>query len=145
MRGLKCKLYYDSASNHASPTWTALNKVRDVDIPDSRTMGDSSTREEDIASETPGLRKISCSTDLIFKEGDSTIEDLQDAYDNGTILDLFFANEPGGVGSTGRRGDFYVSKWDRKEPMEGAVMVSIAFSRTADGGHTYGAYTYPGS
>ena len=142
MIGLKCKAYYNSET-YSGPTWGEVAKIGDVDLNDSRAMGESTTREHDFKSETPGPREVKASFEAVFKVGDTALGALQTAYENGDSIDMFFANAPGGAGATGKRGDFYVTQWNRKEPLDGAVKVSIGLALTTDNGHGLDAYTYP--
>jgi len=144
MRGIKCQLNRNTAS-YDTPTWNALSKTRDVEIPGGRNMGENTSRAFDMVSVTPGPKKITLSTELVYKAGDTDLAALQTAFDNATVVDLCWVDEPGGAGAVGHRGDFYISKWDRKEPLEGSVMISVTFEATTDNGHGVVGYTYPGS
>jgi len=52
--GLDCKLYYDSASSVASPTWVLVSKAKDVSLPESAEEVDASARYSRYKKILPG-------------------------------------------------------------------------------------------
>jgi hypothetical protein len=146
MLGFKCVMYVNTATGEASygtPTWTAVTLARDVEIPDTRPEAEGGMRGEDQDSISTGQRKISFTTELIYKPGNPAYTALAAAFANNTPVDLFFADAPGGAGAVGRRGDFYLTTHTIKQALKEKVMVSLAGGRTNDNDHAYGPYTFP--
>lgn len=144
MIGLNCKLYINTGSR-GSPTWTAVKTARDLKSNDTRKKGDSSSRESGFASATIGQREVAISGELLYKPAETGYAALKTAYEAGTIADIFLCDAPGGVGATGKRGDFYITDFSRTEPLNDSLVTSIALDLTFDGGHDLADYTYPGS
>jgi hypothetical protein len=148
MMGFKCKWYINTASGagaYATPTWTAVTLAKDVTIPRARTESEASCRDGDQESISVGQEKITFSTEILKKAGNAANAAILAAFEAGTPLDCFFADAPGGAGAPGKRGDFYITTHEEKQPLKERVSISVSGGRTSDNDHPYQSYTYPSS
>ncbi len=148
MMGFKCMPYVNTASGEGAfgtPTWTPVSLSRDVNCSRTRSEADASCRDGDQESSSVGQEKISFTMEILKKANNAANAAILAAYEAGTPLDIFFADAPGGPGSVGKRGDFYVNTHDEKKGLKERVVISVAGVRTGDNGHPFQSYTYPAS
>lgn len=133
--GLDCKLYYNSAT-YGSPTWVLIPQARDVTIADSRETGDSSSREYTTKSTVVGQRVFEISFDAVMHRSAAAYTGLETAYLARTILGIAAMDAAiTTVGTKGTRADIVITKFERSEPMNDSVKVSITMAACVDNGH----------
>ena len=144
--GFKCKFYVNTATGsgaYATPTWTAVTLCKDVTLTRTRAEADASCRDGDQESSSVGQEKIAFSTEILKKPGNAANAAILAAYEAGTPLDCFFADAPGGAGAAGKRGDFYITNHEEKQPLKERVGISVSGGRTSDNGNAFVSYTHP--
>lgn len=105
--GRDARLYYNSAS-YASPTWVAINAVRDISIPDGdRVSIDASGRDYGLTLSEPGHLNLSIEGKIRTNESDTVFAALETAAlaspsDSAAILDVMILT--GGSTTNGNRG-----------------------------------------
>jgi hypothetical protein len=130
--GLDAKLYLCAAGIGGTPTWTEVTRAKDVTLTVSKGEADVSTRGGGGWKATVGtLKDASIEFELVYDPADEAFELLRDAFLDGTALGL--AAMDGvitAVGSQGLWADCAILKFDRKEPLEQALTVSVSAKPT---------------
>lgn len=144
MQGRHCKAFVNTGTQ-AVPVWKEIKRFRDLNRPDSRAKSENGDRGSDFESKINGRRSVGVTGELRHAPGDEASEFLYAAYQANTPVDLCFIDAPGASGDDGKRGDFTIGKWERTEPLEGAVMVSVEFdlTNTGEAEGDYTDYTLP--
>lgn len=149
--GLNCRTFQNTSSasggnpfNAGTPEWTVRNQVTSVTVDGSKATADISSRggggyRQKVAT----LAEGSVSFDLIYDDstaGKVFFDILDEAYRNGSLLDLFFANgsleEDSGTGVVGTtttasdgvrgfRAAFIVSDFSESQELEDANRYSV--------------------
>ena len=129
----------------ASPEWLECKDVREVTRSQTKDKGDNTGRGRGARSTTIGLPKRTVSGTMAYVKTDPAFIKFQAAWDSAAevVLDCCFLDAPGGAGATGKRGDYVLTKWERKEPDAGAVSYDFELEETTVAGHTEAAYTFP--
>lgn len=123
--GLDCYAYYNSGP-YGSPVWHLIEAIRDVTISDSKGEADVSNRSSRWKLRKTTLRDISISTEMVWDTDNPDFAIFHDAYDDDETVDVMFLDGPFDIaGSQGPRMIAEVFKFDRTEPLEGAVMAAI--------------------
>lgn len=143
--GRKVKTYINTASGgsaYASPTWTAVDTIRDETLNlDSEAVDVSARDMGDWAAETKGELKMTVEADIRKDPTDTVIQPkLDDSYLNNTALDMLFLDGPVTTdGMTGYRADMEVMKLTNERNKKGVVSLKVSLSVTA-GGHVPAPY-----
>lgn len=128
IRGLDCKLYRNT-NTYASPTWVEIENVKDLSVPDEKTMADAATRRSAIAEEVGTLRKLGVEFNMVKDHDDADWEAIHDAYWAGTVVDILCLDgSKDVVGSRGVRFGCEVAKFDEEQNLEGVVMNNVRLS-----------------
>lgn len=128
--GLDCKLYYNSGS-YASPVWHEVTIARDVTLTRTKGEADVSNRGSSFKKRKATLIDAGVTTEFVWDTDNPQFQAFQTAFDNGTAIECLVLDGPFNVaGSQGLRADMDVFKFDRTEPLEGAVMASIELKPT---------------
>lgn len=124
--GLDCKLYYSTA-DYASPSYTELSNVTDVNVADSMGEFDSSTRaNEGFESIEPTLRKLRVSFKMMYDQSDANFVAIRAAYVARTGLDMLVLDGDKDDGDTiGVRAQMKVLKMDSAEPLTEGKTVDV--------------------
>ncbi len=129
--GMNGKLYRNTATYEA-PTWVEVTNVKDLTL-------SLETGEADVTTRANGGWKASKAT---LKDGSVEFDMVWDTEDAGftAVQGAFFANaalefavmdgDIATAGSQGLRASFSVTKFDRKEPLEEAMTVSVTIKPT---------------
>ena len=128
--GMECKLYYDTtplADGPSGATWTELDKARDVNInlesaeADFTSRGNSGWRATKAALRDAGLE-----CELVWDGADAGVEAIRAAYFSGSEIALAVMDGDIAVaGSEGFVANFVITAFNRGEPLEEAVTVSV--------------------
>ena len=112
----------------AFTTENSRTKSRDAD----------STETKDGAIRTPGATEVEISATSILSKGDALIDDLEDAMDNGDIIEIWEANldEPVGTGSNKFKGAYYqgyLTELEKSSNAEDFVECALTFGINGNG------------
>lgn len=143
--GLDCKLYYNAAT-YVSPSWQEVTIARDVTLSRTKGEADVSNRGSRFKKRKATLIDASITTEFVWDPDNPDFAAFQQAFDNDEPIEVLALD--GGVdvpGSQGLRAFMDVFKFDRTEPLEGAVMAAIDLKPTYDTDHEPAWYTVPGT
>ena len=127
--GAEAKLYYN-AGTYGSPTWTLMENVTDVDIPDSRTEVEAPVRAQwPVVGHLPGKQKISLTWNGLKTKSttDAVTTAMITKYEAGTVTEFTIAD--GLIATTGakyRRLTCIISKADENQPLDSPVGCAFA-------------------
>lgn len=112
----------------AFTTENSRTKSRDAD----------STETKDGAIRTPGAAEVEISATSILAKGDTLIDELEEAMDNGDIIEIWEANldEPVGTGSDKFKGAYYqgyLTEFEKTSNAEDFVECSLTFGINGSG------------
>lgn len=128
--GLDCKLYYN-AGTYGSPIWNEVTIARDVTLSRSKGEADVSNRGSIFKKRKSTLIDAGITTEFVWDTENPQFQAFQSAFDNGTAIEcLVLDGEFDVAGSQGLRAAMDVFKFDRTEPLEGAVMASVELKPT---------------
>lgn len=130
--GLDCKLYYDSASSVASPTWVLISKAQDLSGPETAEEVEASARHSRFKKFLAGQIDGPIQFGYLYSTAasgsmDSVLTALKGAFVAGTPLQ--FAVADGAIATTGTtyfKDWFVVTGMERSEELNGSV--SFQFS-----------------
>jgi predicted secreted protein len=135
--GDEMKLYYCAAGIGGTPTWTELPIVKDVKLNTSKGEADVTTRASGGWKQTVGtLTDASIEFEMVWDTASEAFQAVKDAYFGGTLIGLLMADNPLGEGGTFPAGtevfkaDCAILKFERSEPLEQAVTVSVTAKPT---------------
>lgn len=112
----------------AFTTENSRTKSRDAD----------STETKDGAIRTPGAAEVEITATSILAKGDTLIDELEEAMDNGDIIEIWEANldEPVGTGSNKFKGAYYqgyLTEFEKTSNAEDFVECSLTFGINGSG------------
>ena len=134
--GRKRAAYYNSGT-YASPTWVHLGRISDVNRTQSRSTSDRMYRSAENKKKVTGYKEFGFTFKYHVKKAgsaDTVLDDLQDSFDNDTVLDVCFMNGKFDTGTTrtGVRGPVVVSKFDISEADEEGVTYDVELVEVED-------------
>lgn len=143
--GLDCKLYRNTGT-YGSPVWNEVPIVRDLTLTRTKGEADVSNRGSRYKKRKSTLIDAGFTTEMVWDTDSDDFVAFQEAFDNDEPIELLVLDGPVTTpGSQGLRGEFDVFKFDRKEPLEGAVMVDIDCKPTYSSTSEPTWYTVPGT
>jgi TP901-1 family phage major tail protein len=124
--GKDAKIYFGAAGADLA-AMTEMSNVRDVTLTLEAAEADVTTRANSGWRATaPGLKTLTCDFEMLWNPGDEGFEAIKDAFLGGTTLELAPLDQARDVvGAQGPKGSFSVTKFDRSEPLEEAITVSV--------------------
>ena len=130
--GDEMKLYYCAAGIGGSPVWSELAIVRDVKLNTSKGEADVTTRASGGWTQTVGtLKDAGIEFEVVWDTADAGFVAVMDAYFDDTLIGLAVADGPiDEAGTQVFKADCAVLKFDRNEPLENAVTVSVTAKPT---------------
>lgn len=136
MAGKRWKLYYDTASSHASPTWAAIGRARDIKMPRGKGKADGSRRESEYEIEESALKTTGLEFGYVYKKGTDGVRDaLADSYYDDEKIQ--FAVADGDITVAGTR---YVKFWGEVEvfdidaPLKGDDLIPVTVMHAGEDG-----------
>lgn len=135
--GRTCTANYNTGT-YASPTWVAIGRLSSPSRPQGRPTSRKTYREASNSKNALGVRDYGFSGTYVQKADaaaatDSVFAALLASYTNGTAMDLALLDGPAATnGSTGVRGAFAVSKLDKSEDDEDAVVYDVEWVEVED-------------
>lgn len=132
MKGADCKLYYDSASSIASPTWVLISKAQDVSLPSSAEEVEASARHSKRKKYLSGQIDESITFGYLYDTAADTVFDfLRTAYLDGTEIQI--ADADGAIATTGTtygKDWCVITAFESTEEMNGAKVFNITLKPT---------------
>ncbi|HUU36424.1 MAG TPA: phage tail tube protein [Vicinamibacterales bacterium] len=130
--GDEMKLYYCAAGIGGSPTWAELAIVRDVKLNTSKGEADVTTRASGGWKQTVGtLKDAGIEFEVVWDTADAGFQAVMDAYFDDTLIGLAVTDGPIETpGTQVFKADCAILKFDRNEPLENAVTVSVTAKPT---------------
>ena len=126
--GTDCKLYKNTAT-WASPTWSEIDIIRDLTLPMTRDKGDVSTRGDTFKAYVAGLIDAPITATAVWDPSDTGFAALLDAFIAKSTVELAILDgASNAAGSEGLHADFYVTKCERAETMDGGVLANLEFA-----------------
>ncbi len=125
-RGLDAILYRDTANNVASPTWSAIDIVKDITIAADVGEADMSVRGVTIEMVVPTIIKFGFDLTILYQPNNAHYQALLAACFGRTWINLAAMN--GNIlttGNDGAKGPWGVYNWTREEPLEGPLMIKM--------------------
>lgn len=127
LAGFLCKLYRNTGTN-ASPTWSLISAVRDLDVPQSRSeinMSDRGSKYEkfDVGQITAGI-----TFELTYRNGDTDHAALRAAFEAEAGTAIEYAAMDGAIATSGKQGlraFCKVTQFDHAQPLADGVKVSV--------------------
>lgn len=126
LAGYLCKLYRNTAT-HATPTWSLITAVRDLDVARTRGELDSSTRDSKYKKYVAGMLDEGITFELTYRNGNADHGALNTAFEAGTAIE--FAAMDGAIATSGQEGlraYMIVTDFSHSQPLEDGVKVSVA-------------------
>jgi len=123
--------YFNSAT-YGSPTWVAMPNVKDCKVPLSKDEADVSIRGGGGWKAVRGaLKGTSIDFGMQYRKSSGAlpadVQKMLDAWLNDDIVDMLFLDGPEGtVGSQGLRAWMEVLKFERDEPLNGAMVANVS-------------------
>lgn len=121
--GIDCKLYYNSATTRATPTWVEVTKARDVAVPDYGVNAiEANSRASLYECFVAGLIKVSLTFTYLHYRGADTVRDYFTTMVSSRTVEEFAAMD-GTITLVGARGvKFYgiMEKFAYTQDLEGA-------------------------
>jgi len=125
--GMKAKIY-QGAVDVALGSLTVMDNVRDVTLSLEAGEADVTSRANSGWRATAAtLRSASVDFEMVWKPGDAGFTAIKNAYLNGTALELAVLDQDRATsGAEGLKGNFTVTSFERSEPLEEAIIVSVS-------------------
>ena len=119
---------YRNTGSYGSPTWNLIDNIKDLTIPLDKSDFDLSTRGNGGYRAYAGtLKDVQIDFNMVWDPSDADQEALRDAYLNNTAIEFLFLD--GLVATTGSQGprlSMIVTKFERTENLEEALMVNVS-------------------
>ena len=112
--------------------FVAMKIARDVTIPVSKNEIPLKNKGSELIRYLSGLIDVPIDLEADWEPGDPVFDALHDCFWNGGSLEFKFLDQPEGTGAKGLQGEFIVTKFERSEPLEDVMSVSIALRLAAD-------------
>jgi hypothetical protein len=128
--GLDCNFYLNSAT-YATPTWGAVDNVREVNMSGDTGEADASRRGSGGWKEyLTTLKDATLEVQMVYENGDTDMEAFRDAWLNRTSVDVWAADGVVADPADGLRMVAVVTGFSRPEPLEDTVVVDITLRPT---------------
>jgi TP901-1 family phage major tail protein len=124
--GKDAKVYFGEAGAELA-TLAEMANVKDVTLTLEAAEADVTTRANGGWRATaPGLKTLTCDFEMVWQPGDEGFEAVKTAFLSGGLVELAPLDEAKDVaGAQGPKGSFSITKFDRSEPLEEAITVSV--------------------
>jgi predicted secreted protein len=125
--GDEMKLYLCAAGIGGTPAWTEVPIIRDVTLSHSKGEADVSVRGAGGWKRVVGaMKEATIEFEMVWDTEDAAFQAIKDAYFDDTLLGLAVMDgDVAAAGSEGLWADCAILKFDRKEPLDGAVTVGV--------------------
>ena len=130
--GIDGDLYLCEDGIGGTPTWTEVEAARDVSCSLKKGEADASTRGKGKWKLTVAtMKEAEITFELLYDDEDEVAETILDAWLDDTPIGLAVAKDD--ITKAGTKvfmADCVILTWDEKEPMDGAVLVSVTAKPT---------------
>lgn len=125
--GADAKLYTHATASTALGSLELVTGVQDVTVSMDKEVEDITTRGNGgWSAEAPTVKTLTLSFTLVFKPSDTKAAELRTAFiSNTTMAFAALSGASDAAGSEGPRFDGQVTKWERQEPVKGALKVNV--------------------
>jgi hypothetical protein len=136
---------YRNTGSYGSPTWTLINNIKDLTLPGEKADFDLSTRGNGGHRAYAGtLKDTQVDFNMVWDPADADMVAIRTAYTNNTTIEFLFLDGLVATnGSQGPRVSMIVTKFERTENLEEALMVNVtlkpAYSSNAPSWYVVGA------
>ena len=117
-----------NTGTHASPTWVAITRAKDVSLNATKSKGTLSSRASRFKYGRGGLKEIALEMGYLYRRGTDAIWTmLNDSYVNGTIIEFWVGD--GAIALTAAKGwRFYgeVMEFSMEQPLEDADVYKVS-------------------
>lgn len=129
--GFQGKFYYN-AGTYASPTWTLIDNVGDIEVTNAAEKVDIPVRRNGgFKAQVPGLTDYMLAWKMVYDPADTKQAALRTAYYAKTPIELLVLDQAvATAGSYGVRSTMSVFKFARTEPLSGPMMVEVEAAPT---------------
>lgn len=132
--GIDAKLYHNTGS-FSTPTWSEIPIVSELTSSLEKVMGKIKSRKSKWNRNRPSTRDLSIDFQLEDDPDDAGFQALRDAWLNDTLIDMAAVDQDiANSGAQGPRAEFYVTKFERGEPLEEGMTYSVTIV-PGDGGN----------
>jgi hypothetical protein len=116
--------FYVNGGTYASPTWTLINNVTDLDNTFEMEEADATNRAASgFEAIMPTIDKRTLESSMIYNPGDTNWQAMLAAYAGRVLQDYLSCDGPvATAGSQGPRFSGYCTKFGRKEELKGVMM-----------------------
>ena len=129
--GLDAKLYRNSGT-YQSPNWVEVENVKDVTLGLSKSEADVTTRKNGGWRAILGaLKEGVVNFEMLWDTADADFQAFLDAWLNDTAIEvLCLDGDVDTAGCEGLRATMSVTQFERQEPLEEAIKVSVTIKPT---------------
>ena len=129
--GMEAKLYRNTGT-HAAPVWAEVGNVKDVTLSLEKGEADVTVRANaGWRAKVGTLKEGTVEFEMIWDTADAAFQAMKNAFFSDAALEMAVMDGPiAQSGSQGLRAAFSIIKFDRKEPLEEAITVSVSMSPT---------------
>ena len=121
--GIDAKLYYKVGGQNAGGAWVELTNVQDVETPLEKSEADVTTRGNNGWEALAGvLKRGSVEWKMVWDTADAGFTAIKNSFFNNAIIGLQILDSAGGQGL---QGDFEIFAFNRSEPLQEALTVSV--------------------
>jgi hypothetical protein len=138
--GFECHGYYNTGS-YASPVWVEIKTLRDVTLNLERAKIDTSIRGDGAyKSSRSGMMDISIDAEMEYIPTDASFSVLQGDFFNRTQQEFIFLDgvSTASSGAQGIRVFCEITKFNRKEPLDGNDTIEMTLVRAYSTAYTTG-------
>jgi len=127
--GYEGVLYYNAGSP-GSPTWTAIDTVRDVTAQlDAGTVDDTSRTTNGWRSRKQGLKEWGADFEMIYEPTNTAWQKVRESFFNGDQVEVLILDQDISIdGARGLRGTVEVTGFEKAEPLEDVQSNSTTFA-----------------
>lgn len=130
--GREC-VFARNTGTYANIVWNTVGEAIDVNVKDSATKGDVSSRASPFKKHRRGLRDLEITGGIRYDSADDDHIFMQAAYANGALVDWFVADGPPNTNTTqGMRLWGQITEFSHDQPLEDGVKVNFAISPSND-------------
>jgi TP901-1 family phage major tail protein len=124
---MNAKMYYHATVDTALGSMTELSNVKDVTLNLTAAEADVTSRANaGWRAIAAALRDASVDFGMVWKPADAGFTAIKDAFLTSAAIEIAILDQDRGTaGAQGLKGNFTITSFNREEPLEQAVMVSV--------------------
>lgn len=121
-----------NTASYATPMWQPIGLAREVTVEDSMEEVEVQARQWPVTLVLPGLRSFALTFEMLYDPADQDYVALESAYLDGTNIDLAALDGPIEAGTKGKRAVCKIVEFERSEPLDDTVVISVRAVPSAD-------------